>query len=249
MLRQMMIFVLIGTFVPSLALAQDLDPTVAEAREHFSRGEMAYRQERWLDCATHFEASFQSVFAPELLYNIGLCYERASDTRDDIESIPYMERALSAYTRYLRELPNSADALSVSIRVEDLRILLARARSVEIDEAEEVEENIPPPEEAAPPEVTEPEESAAVDLTVPELPPLDRGFGFGWTLTGAAFTVASFVVAVGLGLAASECYSNSSCTSSEGYALQSGANTLFLVSGTLLAATGVAFGLEFHFSQ
>jgi hypothetical protein len=262
MLRQyLFLFVFMVTFVPMTTFAQT-GPTqeqVQTAREHYSRAEIAFRQGRWLDCATHFERSFQTIFAPELLYNIGLCYERAADTMGDADSIPYMERAVQAYARYIRELPEAEDLAAVRVRLDDLRLLLERARATAAEDAEDVQEETV--EETPEPEPVE--EDPSEDLVVPDIivtaPPLDREFGFPWTVTGSAFTVASFVVAIGLSVAAQEQFNDLAATCGQtvmGCAqsevdgvttLATGANVMYAVSGVLLAATGVALGLELHF--
>lgn len=262
MLRQVMfLFTILLTFVPVASAQTPPSPeAIQQAQEHFNRAELAFRQERWLDCATHFEQSFTAIFAPELLYNVGLCYERAADTMGDADSIPYMERAVGAYTRYLRELPQAPDAAGVRVRLDDLRVLLMRARAAAAIEASEEEtvEEAPLPE----PEVIE-EGPSEADLVTGDIvvvaPPEDRGFGFGWTLTGGAFTLASFVTAIGLSVAAQEQFNDLASTCGQTLAgcapgdvesvttLATGANAMYVVSGILLAATGVAFGLELHF--
>lgn len=248
------LFVFISTSVSIPVLAQTAEQ-VEQAREHFSLGQRAYQHERWMDCATHFEASFQAVFAAELLYNIGLCYERAADTMDDVAAIAPMERAVAAYTRYLRELPETSDAATVQIRLTDLRTLLERARAA----SAAVE---PEPQEAAPEPIVPPVDSDLVAddivVTIPSVEPVNRGFGFGWAVTGGAFTLASFVTAIGLSLSAQEqfnslastCGQSGTCSQADIDSLTtlaSAANAMYVVSGILLAATGVALGLEFHF--
>ncbi len=261
MLRQVGFLLALLVCVPGTVHAQSRasQEQIQQAQEHFSRAELAFRQGRWLDCATHFEQSFTTVFAPELLYNIGLCYERAADTVGDADSIPYMQRAVDAYSRYLRELPQAEDAAAIRVRIADLRLLLDRARMAAADEAaEEVEISAVEEAEEAPRDETTDEDGA---ITIPEVvvsAPVDRGFGFGWTLTGGAFTLASFVTAVGLGVAAQLQFEELSSTCGQTatgcspldvehiVTLATSANVMFVVSGVLLAATGVAFGLEFH---
>lgn len=260
MLRQVMfLFMVLLTFVPvASAQTPPSREAIQQAQEHFNRAELAFRQERWLDCATHFEQSFTTIFAPELLYNVGLCYERAADTMGDADSIPYMERAVGAYTRYLRELPQAPDVAGIRVRLDDLRVLLTRARAaVAAEEAEE--ETV---EETPLPEPVLVEEDPSEDLVTEDIAvvaPVDRGFGFGWTVTGAAFTLASFVTAIGLSIGAQEQFNDLAATCGQTPAgcspsdvesvttLATGANAMYVVSGILLAATGVAFGLELHF--
>jgi hypothetical protein len=252
------LFVFISTSVSLPVLAQTPE-AIEQAREHFSLGQRAFQHERWMDCATHFEASFQAVFAPELLYNIGLCYERAADALSGADSIAPMERAVSAYTRYLRELPLASDAATVQIRVTDLRTLLERARVASVPEEVVTEPETPPvaPEPVVAP-VVDPD-LVAHDVVVHSIPePVNRGFGFGWTVTGGSFTLASFVTAIGFSLAAQSQFNSLSTTCGQSgtcsqadidnvSTMAAAANAMYVVSGILLAATGLAFGLEFHF--
>lgn len=245
MLRQYWFLTLLMLF-PTTALAQTTEQ-VSSAREHFSRGEMAFRETRWTDCAVHFEASFQEIFAPELLYNIGLCYEHAAVAS---ATATYADRALAAYSRYLRELPAAADVAEVRLRISNLQQFLERVR---------------PAAEVAPVEIQlpaldplPPEEYAVGDVVVVGNREPERGFGFGWTLTAGALTLASFVAAIGLSAAAQEQFDELASTCGlevlgcsredvDGLsALVNGANIMYAVSGVFLAATGVALGVEFY---
>lgn len=233
---------------PALLHAQGTE-AVEEARAYFLRGQEAYQEERWEDCARNFEHSFRTVFAPELLYNIGLCYERASHSLSGDDSVLLMERAVAAYTRYLRELPDTNDAVSVRASLADLRTLISRFRS---------QNEEPIADDPAPVEETPSYAESYLDL---QLPPVivsapERVFGYRWTLTGASLTLASFVAALGTGIRSRLLFNRlaSSCgQTAEGCSvdridrvssLRQGASILYALSGVLLAATGVSFGLE-----
>jgi len=237
--------------IPASVSAQE---RIDEAREAFQAGTEAYHAEHWLECAESFERSFQAIFAPELLFNVGLCYDNASNLLDDAEALPLIERAIAAYSRYLREIPTATDAVTIRARLYELHQLLESARrSTLADEEEDEVLNAAESESLAP----EPEQAAVIPP--PEAPPVaPNDFGFTWTLTGSALTLASFVAAVGLSLAsqaefdrlsASCGHSGSGCSEGSlgglgGLVLAS--NLMYALSGILLAGTGLALGLEFH---
>lgn len=252
MFRYVIVVVLL--WVPLPSLAQPAQSPVDEAREHFLRGQLAFNQQRWLACAEAFEASFEAIFAPELLYNVALCYERAADEIGESLSLSYRERALAAYTRYLRELPNASDFNDVQARVQELRSLVARLRElssaeVEVPEPQE-EESLLLREAPSPPSIP-PFSPVAVPVT------RDTGFTYEWTVITGSATLLSFLVAVGLSLVAQAQFDSlvSSCGQTpqgcspaqvEGVSsLVTGANALYASSGVLLGVTAVSFALEF----
>lgn len=238
-------------FVLSLLLATlgAVSPLSAQsasesARLHFESGTLAFNEARWLDCARDFEASFQGVFAPELLYNVGLCYQRASNAVPDAEAAPLLERSLAAYRRYLRELPDSEDAVRIQRESADLQARLTRIQEMQAqtpDPEPIVQEPTPPP---APP--------------VPELvfESVPRG-QYPVTILAGALTLVSAVIAIGLGVHAQDLYNGLSATcgrTDAGCSMDSinevstfalASNIMYGVSGVFLAGTAIGFGLEF----
>lgn len=255
-MRHLFSLLLLSCLIPVPASAQD---NVSVAREAFNAGALAFREERWMDCAHNFEQSFESIFSPELLYNVALCYERAAGILDDAEALPLLERSIAAYSRYLRETPNATDGVQVQARLYELTLLRDSARrSVEADAAESASD---PEEEAftsGDPEVEEAQAEAPVPVEEPVLVPVPgRGFAFTLTTVGSALTVASFVAALALGAAAHAEFDTlaggcgqlaTGCSESDVDGLSTlvlAANAMYVVSGVLLAGTGLAFGLEF----
>jgi len=232
---------------PTLVSAQ----VEAAARTYFDAGNLAFGEARWVDCARDFERSFSIVFAPELLYNVGLCYQRAASTLPDAEAGPFLERSLVAYQRYLREIPTATDAGPVRTSISDLQGRLTRISTPDAtSEVPEVASVEVPDATSAAPEIASAVPPVAEAVTVP------RGEYVATVSTGA-LAVLSTVIAIGLGVHAQDLYSNLSatcgrteagCTASEisevdSYAV--GANAMYGVSGIALADTGVAFGFEF----
>lgn len=253
-MRQLILFLTV--FYSSFGAAQTIDPSVvAEARAYFIRGQSAYAEERWEDCARNFEHSFRAVFAPELLYNIGLCYEKASNLSSDEDALPLMERAVAAYTRYLRELPEAQDAVQVRVSLEDLRLMISRVRS---QQEAETQEDPPPLSEEIEAEDSPPYVESYLELPALVVSAPRPSFGYKLTVSGASLTVASFVAALATGLRsrgmfrdlASSCGQTSEGCSSEDISrvarLRRTSSIFYAVSGAFMAATGVGFGLEFN---
>lgn len=251
MFRNLMWLVLVVFWVPSPVSAQEVPSSVVdEARVAFTEGAGAFRESRWLDCAQSFERSFSLLFAPELLYNIGLCYQRAAAALPDVEATPLLERAVAAYRRYLRELPDAEDAPRVRSELSDLTSRMTRASPPrEVVTPEPVPEVVP--QEMPPTEVPV--------MGVPVSPPVEvrpRG-EFPFTIVTGALTLVSTAIAVGLGLHAQSLYSGLASTCgqtpegcadariSEVGSFALGANIMWAVSGLALIGTSVSFVVEF----
>jgi hypothetical protein len=245
-----LVFVFVLFLLPCTALAQQAtdDASIEEARLHYEQGALAFRTSRWLDCAQHFERSFTLVFAPELLYNIGLCYQRAYDTTHDVDNL---HRGVAAFRRYLRELPNSDDRVDVQTRIGTMTSLL---------------ESLAPPPETQPepepePEVApEPEPEVVPDPEPPveEIPPPPpQGFQFVWTTSFGVATILSLVTTISLGAVADAQYHQlasgcgltpSGCTPGEISNVDSlslATNVMIGVTSALAVAAGVSFAFEF----
>lgn len=199
--------------VPSVALGQSTEAQTAEAQSFFQRGQLAFQQERWPDCARHFERSFALVFSGELLYNIGVCYERAADAVEGPEARQLMERAIAAYRRYGREQPDAEDADAVRGRAERLREALPRevaATSIAETEASPPQDSPvsdaagdtsqPPPVATATPVLSSAEVEGLHAPPVGDEPSLAEGFGFPLTVAAGLWTVVTFAVAVATGV-------------------------------------------------
>lgn len=225
------------------ALAQE-PPTpeeLAEARSMYEQGATAYEQEAWALCAVYFERSFAIVFAPELLFNVGRCYDRAAhvEPRED-----FLRRAIAAYTRYLQEVPDAEGVGDVQGRLLVLRQVLGRLREIELESAD-----VAP----APVAVVEVERVQARVVQAPEAP---AGFAWTWTAAGGAAAAIAGLVAVILGSVATVDYEGlvrrcgdapAGCTEGDAArveALATSANAFWGIGGVFAATTGVSFGVE-----
>jgi len=245
--------ILIPVLFWSTSLSAQTDP-LSVARTNFNSGNLAFEQGRWIDCAHDFERSFAAIFAPELLYNVGVCYQRAASTLADVDAQPLLMRSLTAYQRYLREIPNSPESATVSSEISSLQTRLAQIEATQVREPES-EPEVEVPELAIPDlEVTaSPEEIQEADhLEVASL----RG-EFPVTVLAISLSVVSTALAIGLGVHAQDTYTHLSatcgmtqegCTESQigevsSFAL--GSNLLYGLAGLSLSGGSVAFGFEF----
>ena len=261
------VFLLLFLVTPCIVLAQEEDAPsttqVQRARELYQQGVEAYNSESWVTCAYYFEQSFTQVFAPNILYNIGLCYDRAAHVNPRQS---FLIRGVRAYSRYLVDASGTSeeDVQQVTARIEVLRSMRHRLYPEESlpttpttpapAEGEETEE-APLSADAA----AEPLETLPVVLSEPPSVSLDPPTSFNWTYTtvGAVATGVLGIVALSLGAAARSDYDalSSGCGETpEGCpqdeiarvnAMSMGANVLFVMSGVLLVGTGIAFVAEF----
>lgn len=251
MKRWLVVLVLVA-LTPSRGAAQEVpEEVVEEARAAFITGTEAFREGRWNECATSFERSFVLLFAPELLYNIGLCYQRAASSLPDAEAAPLLDRAVSAYRRYLREMPDAEDVEAVRV---ELDTILSRAGR--IAPTEEVFVEVPEPvlEEDPPVEVAPPEEHVEVVEFTSETRP--RGEYYG-TVVAGSIAALSGVIAIGLGVHAQGTYDTLRATCgrtvegcaedaiSEVTTLSTATNAMLGVSGVALLGTAIGFSVEF----
>lgn len=248
-MRSLVLSIVLFTF-PGIALAQSTpdDSRVEEARLHYEQGALAFRTSRWLECAQHFERSFTLVFAPELLYNVGICYQRAYDTTHDLDNL---RRGVAAFRRYVRELPNSEDVADVQSRVGTMVAILDRLTPVPDPQTEEEPEEVVPD-----PDLTEVTEEIVPDL--PEvIPPPPAGFQFVWTTASGVATIVSLIATISLGAVADAQYQHlssgcgmtpSGCTAGEINSVDSLAtatNVMIGVTSALAISAGVSFAFEF----
>ena len=228
--RYMIVSALLLWATPLQAQAQTPED---EARALFATGSTAFEEARWLDCAHLFERSFMIAFRPALLYNVGLCYQRATGALSDADATPLLERAVAAYRRYLRELPDATNAERVQMSISDIQSRLDSMTPTIVTET-------PTPE-------VEPE-AAPVTVARNEFP---------FTIVTGALTLVSTALAIGLGLHAQSLYSDLSSTCgqtpagcneariSEVGSFSLGANLMWVLSGLALVGTSVSFAIEF----
>lgn len=104
--------------IATSASAQDVAPDSGydrEARGLFIAGQAAYERDEYPTALTHFERAYELSRRPELLFNIGLAAQSASEH----------ERARRAYRAYLSERPNAPNRSDVEARLEEIELALS----------------------------------------------------------------------------------------------------------------------------
>jgi tetratricopeptide (TPR) repeat protein len=91
----------------------------AEAHSLFEAGRTAFADGRFDDALPYFEHAYELSHRPQLLYNIGHCLDRM---RHDAE-------AITAFERFLAEVPDAPEAAEVRARVTFLRDAQTREAS------------------------------------------------------------------------------------------------------------------------
>ncbi len=82
-----------------------------EARHHFIAGGKRYKEGEYQAAIDHFELAYDITHAPELLYNIGRCYEELGNK----------SRAASRYEMYLQLSPDVEDSDQVRARIDSMK--------------------------------------------------------------------------------------------------------------------------------
>src|SRR4051794_39944823 len=88
------------------------------AKAHFHTGQIYYQNGRYPDAAREFEEAYRLSNKADLLFNMGKSYDGVGDHA----------RAMTAYRRFLAEVPNSADRATVEARVAGLQRLVGRIK-------------------------------------------------------------------------------------------------------------------------
>jgi hypothetical protein len=223
-----------------------------EARRLFTLGSEAYAAEQWDDCASYFERSFTLVFAADLLYNIGVCYENAADfgASEPTEQLTRLRRASAAFSRYLREAGDSAEAQQhleyVTQRIQETEEEYD-AQLEENDRLNEAEGTTDPMEGVMLPEVVVTDSPLSEEMSS-DLPSVD----LSWPVAFGVTPVDSFALGLVLNLVAAMEFSSLSDTcggTPEGCdprdiarvdQLSIASYVMYGVSGAALVATGIS---------
>ncbi|MEO6951095.1 MAG: PEGA domain-containing protein [Polyangia bacterium] len=101
--------------------AQDLTPAtptsddLALAKAHYKTGELNYAANKLVEAAKEFEEAYRLSQRPELLYNMGKCYDKLGDPRG----------ALVVYRRFLETVKDSPDRPFIEKRTAELNLVIA----------------------------------------------------------------------------------------------------------------------------
>ncbi|MBT8494723.1 MAG: hypothetical protein KJO07_16830, partial [Deltaproteobacteria bacterium] len=98
--------------------ASDGEERVAEAKQVFAQGEAYFHQQKYLEAAGSYLASYELAPRPGLLFNAALAFEKAGE----------LERAIEHYGRYLEEAVDGERREDARARRAGLRVKLLSAR-------------------------------------------------------------------------------------------------------------------------
>lgn len=102
--------VLLAIMLAAGAASAQGDSDVDRARFHFMAGRAYYDDARYPDAAREFEEAYRLTEHPDVLYNLGLTYERMGRARD----------AIDHYRRYLEAVPEAPEAAQIYDRIRRL---------------------------------------------------------------------------------------------------------------------------------
>jgi tetratricopeptide (TPR) repeat protein len=113
------------------ASAQPVAGDRARAASHFKQGQIFYKQGAWDRALAEYQAAFDLSHEPLLIFNVGLCHDRANRP----------EQALEAFQRYLELEPNGKAADEARDDVARLVAVVDKIRTDRaVDEARKADE-------------------------------------------------------------------------------------------------------------
>jgi len=111
----------------------------AAAKEHYMKGTKYFDLGRFEDAVKEYEAAYEAIDDPVLLYNIAQAHRLAGHT----------ERAIFFYRSYLRRVPAAKNRAEVELKIDELqKVLDQQAR------AQQLPPSSPMPSSSAPPTAT-----------------------------------------------------------------------------------------------
>jgi len=102
---------------PSPAAAADEE----EAKIHFDKAQTAYKLGRFKEAIREYEAAYRAMSDPAFLFNIAQAHRQ--QYRLD-KGAPHLQKALSLYKNYLREMPSAQNRETVQKLIDELKSLL-----------------------------------------------------------------------------------------------------------------------------
>ncbi len=80
------------------------------AKKFFAKAKSYYQEKNYQACADAFLAAYAAAPYPELLYDAGVCYDKAGKA----------DKAITYYSLYLAARPNDKDAIKIKRKIENL---------------------------------------------------------------------------------------------------------------------------------
>ncbi len=113
------IFLSLFICVPMTVFAQDSKPTYEDkesAKIHFEAAKQLYKNNKYSEALEMFMKAYSRYPRPEILYNIGKCYDKLGD----------YQNAIKFYEQYLLLNPQSDDRLEVEELIKNLKIAIEK---------------------------------------------------------------------------------------------------------------------------
>ena len=107
------------------------DASTKEAKRHFVSGNREFEDGRYPEAIEHFRAVYEITSSPEILYNIGRCYEELGRFKEAVEH----------YEMFLRLDPDANDREEVSERIQKLSGELTDVDSAKVKDKKEEKKN------------------------------------------------------------------------------------------------------------
>lgn len=104
-----------ATAAPKKAITPSAEAAAHRARVHFDKGMRLYKQARYKDAISQFEAAYKDRPHGVIFFNIAQSYEKLGE----------IGQALKAYHQYLRALPDAEDRATVGMAMKNLEQRLA----------------------------------------------------------------------------------------------------------------------------
>jgi hypothetical protein len=105
----------LATVLGLAATAYAQGGTVTTAKDHFDKGQGLYLRGMYDEAALEFIAAYEAKPYPAFLFNAAVCYEKARN----------YQRAVELFGRYLDDSPTATDRVAVTVRLGQLRNLVA----------------------------------------------------------------------------------------------------------------------------
>lgn len=109
--------------------AQAQDESLSRARDAFDAGQDLFQAGKFTEAADKFKAAYEARPFSQFLFNIGACFEKASD----------YPKALDYYDRYLKTNPGKVDADKTKERIEALNKAVDQLKANGADPSKRVE--------------------------------------------------------------------------------------------------------------
>jgi tetratricopeptide (TPR) repeat protein len=121
--------ILVACFGLWSSTAEAQDESLNRARDAFDSGQDLFQNGKFTEAAEKFKAAYEARPFTQFLFNIGACYEKASDYTN----------ALDYYGRYLKDKPREEEAEKTRVRIATLQKAVDQLKASGADPSKPVE--------------------------------------------------------------------------------------------------------------